>query len=154
MWYKVDWGKFVIMMLPTFLRKVKLVVFLQAMIIPVAQIHYWWGLKREDNLYKMNHTGQVCRLRKVLNDKVDPELRRITITDGNSFPRKYIYTPAEHKPKFLGKLFIYSNEDYTGSGSDFVVNIPAGLTQNQLDKVKAFADFYKMAGKRYRIAIL
>ncbi|WP_156101327.1 hypothetical protein [Flavobacterium gilvum] len=136
------------------MRKIKTVVFIQVMVLPVAQVHYWWMLKRDDNLYKMNHTGQVCRLRKVLNDKVDSELRRITITDGNSFPRKYIYTEAENKPKFLGKLFIYSNEDYIGSGSDFVVNIPPGMTDNQLAKIKAYCDFYKMAGKRYRIEIL
>lgn len=151
MWYSVDWNRLVVLLLPTSLRKAKLVAFVQALIAPIIQVHYSWLLKRNEDLYKMQHTGQVCRLRKVLNDQLDVSLRRIYINDGNAFPRKYIYTRAENKPVFIGKTFIYQNDEYTNTGVDFTVFVPSEIINTEVFKLKALIEFYKLAGKRYKL---
>ena len=151
MWYSVDWNRLVVLLLPTSLRKAKLVAFVQALIAPIIQVHYSWLLKRNEDLYKMQHTGQVCSLRKVLNDQLDVSLRRIYINDGNAFPRKYIYTRAENKPVFIGKTFIYQNDEYTNTGVDFTVFVPSEIINTEVFKLKALIEFYKLAGKRYKL---
>lgn len=151
MWYSVDWNRLVVLLLPTSLRKAKLVAFVQALVAPIIQVHYSWLLKRNEDLYKMQHTGQVCRLRKVLNDQLDVSLRRIYINDGNAFPRKYIYTRAENKPVFIGKTFIYQNDEYTNTGVDFTVFVPSEIINTEVFKLKALIEFYKLAGKRYKL---
>lgn len=152
MWFNVDWNRLVLLLLPTIFRKTSIVAFLQALIFPISQLHYDWKIKRVDeDWYKLNHNGQVCKLRKVLNDKLDMSLRRIYINDGNAFPRKYIYTRAENKPVFIGKTFIYQNDEYTNTGVDFTVFVPSEIINTEVFKLKALIEFYKLAGKRYKI---
>lgn len=151
MWYKIDWNKLVILLLPTFLRKASLVGYLQALVSPISTLHYNWMRKREADWYKLNHTGQVCYLRKVLNDALDVSYRRIYIGEGNSFPRKYIYTRAENKPVFLGKMFIYRNQEYTNTGADFVVFVPEEIINTKIHELKSLIEYYKLASKRYQI---
>lgn len=138
-------------MLPTFLRKPKIVGYLQSLLAPIITIHDNWKQKRLDDWYKLEHTGQVCKLRKVLNDEFDNADRRIYITDGDSFPRKYIYTGAEDKPVFLGKMFVYRNSEYVNTGSDFIVFAPQGIIDAQTNELNALINFYKLASKRYQI---
>lgn len=154
MWYKIDWNKLVVLLLPTFLRQNNLVAYMQALVQPVASLHYNWMLKREADWYKLNHTGQVCFLRKVLNDLLDPSDRRIYISDGNSFPRKYIYTRAENKPVFLGKMHIYQHKEYTNTGADFIVFAPADIISAKAHELKYLIEYYKLASKRYQIRTL
>ncbi|MRX40412.1 hypothetical protein GJU43_14080 [Flavobacterium sp. LC2016-23] len=125
--------------------------FFNCLVLPISKLHYQWKLKRLDDWYKLNHTGQVCYLRKVLNDNLDPSLRRIYIGEGNSFPRKYIYTRAEKKPVFLGKMFIYQNAEYLGTGSDFNVYVPSEIIEKSKHQLDALIVFYKLASKRYKI---
>ena len=102
MWYDIDFKKLAILLLPTSLRKGKVVAFAQVLLSPIAELHYQWKLKRLADWYKIEHTGQVCYLRKVLNDALDVSERRITISDGNSYPRKYIIPEAKISPFFWG----------------------------------------------------
>ena len=140
------------MLLPTFLRKPIFVAYVQCLFKPIADIHYEWLQKRTKvDFYALRHTGQVCRLRKVLNDRLDNVLRRIKIEEGNSFPRKYIYTRAENKPVYLGKFFINSQNDYENTGVDFVVSVPADIAIAEKYQLEYLLDFYKLAGKRYKI---
>ena len=102
MWFKLDIPKFTTSLIPIDLRKVKLVGLVQALVAPLVEINDTWRRMRSDNLYKLEHTGQVCYLRGALNDRFDPSERRITIdgTGGNSEPT-YIYTPGENQTKEL-----------------------------------------------------
>ncbi len=151
MWYNINYSKLAILLLPTFLRKPKMSAFVQALLFPIERLHYQWKLKREADWYKINHTGQVCKFRKALNDTLDPQERRIYFEEGNSFPRKYIYTRAENKPVYLGKMFIYRNAEYVGTGADFIVFIPADIIATQFYKIESIIKFYKLASKRYQI---
>jgi len=152
MWYSVDFEKLVILLTPTFLRKKVLIAYLKELVAPIRKLHYKWGLKRiDEDWYKLNHNGQVCKLRKVLNDKLDPSERRIYIGEGNSFPRKYIYTRAENKPVFLGTMFIYQHSEYLTTGVDFIVYAPNNIVNERIHELKALLEFYKLASKRYQI---
>jgi hypothetical protein len=151
MWFNIDYNRLGVLMLPTFLRKPILVSYIQALLTPVVNLHYQWNQKRLADWYKLNHTGQVCYLQKVLNDTLDVSERRIYIGDGNAFPRKYIYTRSENKPVFLGKIFIYQNSEYTGTGVDFTVYAPSEIIKTRIHELNALVVFYKLASKRYKI---
>lgn len=104
MWYKVDIKKLGVLFLPTFLRKPILLAYLEIVLHPISKIYDRWSVSRINNIYNLEHTGQVCYLRKALNDALDPGLRRIYIDNGNRFERRYIYTPAENETRFLEPL--------------------------------------------------
>lgn len=152
MWFNLDVNKLVVLLEQTFLRRPKQLAFLQALAAPIATIHQNWFVKRLDNLYKLGHNGQVCYLRKALNDAFDPSLRRITITDGNRYTREYIYTNIEQQPTSLGTIYLRQVGDYADTGADFRVVVPKGfdLVGNNF-QLRALVDFYKLAGKRYLI---
>ncbi|WP_395075416.1 hypothetical protein [Flavobacterium sp.] len=151
MWFNIDFNKLTILLLPTVLREPITVAYAQALLKPIDALHYDWLQKRQADWYKLEHTGQVCRLRKVLNDQLDPILRRITIGNGTAFPRRYIYTKAENKPKYLGTFFIKSNNEYQNTGVDFRVFVPNEIVINAIFQLNYLIKFYKLAGKRYII---
>jgi hypothetical protein len=151
MWFNVNWKYLVINFTPIQLRKPALIGYVNALLQPIATLHYNWLRLRDDNLYKLEHTGQVCYLRKSLNDRFDPSLRRIYIGNGRRYPREYIYTRAEEKPRFLGTMYLRSRQDYEGTGVDFIVFVPGSIVDSQLDELKAHINFYKEGVKRYKI---
>jgi hypothetical protein len=151
MWYNVDFEKLGKERVAAFLRKPILLAFLNAINTQVVNLHYLWKQKRLSDWYKIDHTGQVSSLRKVLNDALDPIDRRIYITNGNAFSRKYIYTGAEKKPVFLGKMFIYRNSEYLNTGADFIVFAPQQILDISINELNALILFYKLASKRYQI---
>lgn len=151
MWYNIDYNKLAIEMLPTFLRKARMVAFAQSCVLPVKKLHYDFLQKRDRDWYKINHNGQVCKLRKALNDTLDPSLRRIYIGEGNAFPRKYIYTHAEDKPVYIGTMYIYQRSEFVGTGADFIVYAPQEIIDGNWHELKAIIEFYKLASKRYQI---
>lgn len=152
MWFSLDLNKLVILLLPTFFRRARLVAWLQVLASPLATLHQTWYVNRLSNIYKLNHNGQVCYLRKALNDAFDPTDRRIYITDGNKYQRQYIYTNIEQQPKYLGKMSLRQASDYADTGVDFRVIVPIGFDlQANIYQLKALVDFYKLAGKRYKI---
>lgn len=151
MWYNVDFRKLPLLLLPIFLRKRLTIIFLDSYLTPLKKTHQAWNLFRNDNIYKIKHNGQVCNFRKALNDRFDPSLRRIYIDDGNRFQRKYLYTTAENKSNYLGKMFLHLNSDYADTGVDFVVFVPIEIINQQPFELKALIDFYKTGGKRYKI---
>lgn len=168
MWQNIDFDRLVGLLTPTILRRAKMLAFLRILVAPLKRIHYDFLQKRNarnGDLYRLNHNGQVCYLRKMLNDNFDPEKRRIRILDGNLFKAKYIYTEGEQKPVFLGTMYLNRNVDYADKGVDFIVKIPLEVWQlhksetvqigeERFYAIEAFVDYYKLAGKRYIIELL
>lgn len=150
MWFLVNWQRLAILLTPTFLRSQLMNAWTAIIVEGVDYVHYNWRQYRAQNIYNLAHNSQKCYLRAALNDRFDNEQRRIEIDDGNSFKRKYIYTDAEEKPRFLGTIFLYGDEDYEDTGVDFLVIVPAGLVYS-IYEMNALIDFYKLASKRYKI---
>lgn len=159
MWYKIDYNRLEVLYLPTLLRNPILVAYLQSLLVPLDSLYYDWSVFRNDNLYKLQYTGQVCYLRKVLNDRFDPELRRIRIGDGQLYETVYIYTEAEAQNVYIhteaesDTLWLRTEAETTDTGLDFIVYVPAEIYNTQLYALKALVDFYKAGGKRYNIFI-
>lgn len=147
--YNIDYNKLVILLLPTFLRKPKIIAFLQSAIAPVINIHYEFLQRRNEDHYKLDHNWQVCYLEVMLNDRFDISVRRIKIIEGDRYERKYIYTNAEQKQKYLGSLFIRPSTDYSDGGFDFTIDMN-NVTANIYD-IEAQVKFYKLEGTRFNI---
>jgi hypothetical protein len=155
MWYRIDYDRLAILMLPTFLRKPILVGFVQALLQPIASLHRDWLVKRTEDWYLLEHTGQVCRLRKVLNDNLDNVQRRITIASGSAFVQEYIWTETEAEKQWIDDTFyVYSEDEYENTGVDFVVFVPQSVIDTEPFKLDYIIKFYKLAGKRYGIEVL
>lgn len=149
MWYKVDYNKLVVMLLPLSLRRPRVISLARVLVSPLIDMHYLFTQRRNDNLYQLAHNGQVCFLRKALNDKFDRTERRIWIGEGNQFNRKYVYQEIENKPVFLGKEYIHNDSDYSDQSTDFIVNVP--FDNFNLFEMQYLIDFYKLAAKKYKI---
>lgn len=150
MWYKVDWDKLILLLLPTFLRKSVLYSFVRALVSPIASLHYSWEQMRAANLLKLSYNGQRCYLRKALNDRFDPDLRRIFIDEIPQLEENYIYQPEENLDYYLDTMYL--DLDYTEGGEtvDFVVYVPADV-MNKINEIIATLEFYKLAGKLFKI---
>lgn len=151
MWYKVDWNKLILLLLPTFLRKPVIFGYLKVLISPVKNLDYQWSRMREENLKKLQYNSQKCYLRGALNDAFDKEDRRITITNTVNKTQDYIYTQAENRPVYLGIMWLEPAFNYSGSKVDFLVNVPQELVNTILNEIEAKIEFYVLAGKSYQI---
>lgn len=147
--FDIDIRKLGVLLLPTFLRKHKWIAWVRTLLTPIDSLHSDFLKKRNEDLYKLEHNGQVCYLRDALNDKFDKELRRIEIGDGFRYGKQYIFTQAENKPVYLGKIYIRPRDEYKG-GADFIVIVPNELLTRELE-IKALVDYYRLAGKKYKI---
>lgn len=154
MWYKVNYRRLVLLFLPTFLRKGLIVSIANACVTSISRMYASWVSFRDYNVYKIRHNGQVCYLRKVLNDKLDPSLRRIYIGDGYRYASKYFYTRGEKKPRYFGGLFLRERSDYAYTGIDFNVFVSKTIVDSQYYELVSTIETYKMAGKKYKIVAL
>ncbi len=152
MWYKIDFDKLILLLLPTFLRKPKLFAYLKSLVSPIKTLYDVWSLTREQNLEIMKYNSQRCYLRGVLNDRFDNEFRRITISNTSNRTQDYIYTEAENTPVFLGTMFLESEFNYAGTTVDFIVNVPYQIiAMRKQPAIEATIEFYVLAGKSFKI---
>jgi hypothetical protein len=152
MWYKVDFNRLVLLLLPTFLRKPVLFGYVKALVSPVESLHYNWTIStRNFNLNKISYNSQKCYLRKALNDIADYDLRRIYINEVPVLDENYLYQPDENLDFFLDTMFL--DLDYTAQGEqvDFVVFVPAAVWLEKENEIIATLEFYTLAGKTYKI---
>lgn len=158
-WALIDFSVLIQLLLPTFLRKNKMIAFLTVCTKPLDVLY-------KNTLYKMQHTCQVISLEKMLNEHFavagynanDHEnTKQISITDEYYPPENYIYTQDESTPSvdydnqdlWLDEDDIFLEDD--SPHFDFVVNIPPTIVFVEA-QLRALIDYYKLAGKKYRIA--
>jgi hypothetical protein len=67
---------------------------------PLRALYAEFKTKVDDLIYKAAKSGKVIDLETALNDKFDPILRRITITDA-FFRPTYIYKKSESRPPII-----------------------------------------------------
>ena len=154
MWFNVNFDKLFVLLKPTFLRKQVTIAMVNTVFSPLKTIYDDWYRIRNEHLYKLAHNGQICYLRKALNNRFDHIDRRIYIGNGNRYLRKYIYTHAEQRPEFLGTMYLHSVNDYADTGVDFIVYVPADIVAAQIYELQALINFYKEGVKRYKIVEL
>ncbi len=161
--YNIDLTKLAVLVLLRQLRKTKVVTWIKVLITPIKSLHFEFNKKRLQDIYKLEHNGQVCYLRKALNDSFDNDLRRIEIVDGNRFKAQYIYTDPEKKDKYLGNMYLRDDSVFEDTGVDFLVLVPldvwdrykieVSIGEYKFYEIEAVVDFYRLASKRYKIEI-
>jgi hypothetical protein len=85
------------------------------------------------------------------NNQNHENTKVVFIDDAPKPPTKYIYLNQEIPPKeylYLGTKYLTGNEDYF----DFIVHIPSSYVFIEA-KLRAMIDYYKLAGKKYRIEL-
>lgn len=159
--YKVNIKRLALIVLPTWLRRPLVGAILYAGVKPLVRLIHELRTYRMATRYRLRHNGQVCKLRGVLNDEFDPELRRITIEDAdssvNNIEASTIFCRQLERWAMVplrcnGPLLIH-REGFSGtSGYDFWVNVPEELRSPQSEtRMKAIINKYKLASKRYTI---
>lgn len=150
--FELDVKKIGVLLLPTLLRRAKMVAWVRSLLMPLDNLHGRFIGQREHHLYNLSINGQKCYLRKALNDKFDRELRRITIDDASKYKSCYLFTQEEQQDFYLDEdeVFLYTGEEYVDTGVNFTVRIPAEYEPFDLS-IRALLDYYKLASKKYII---
>ena len=153
--FDINYKRAVLLLLPTFLRKEVLVAFLRAMTAPVVTQHNLFLTNRTNNLYRLRMNGQVCYLRKVLNDAFPEANGAIRIEDGAIAGKwQYAYNKSELKTLFIqnaGTLF-YNSPTMLDGIHNFIVIIPQAIyNMNNVVKLRGFLNAYKLISKSYTI---
>ncbi len=152
-WALINFVQLIQLFLPIDWRQNKQTSFLNSIIKPLDSLYV-------DTLYKMQHTCQVIYLEKMLNeyfavvgyDSQNHETTKVVfIDDAPKPPTKYIYLNQEIPPKdylYLRTQYLTGDTDHI----DFIIHIPSSFVFVE-DKLKAIIDYYKLAGKKYKIEI-
>jgi hypothetical protein len=152
MWYSFDYIRMSFDLMLTSIRKPMAMAFARIIMLPISRLNTKWRDKRSDTIYRIEHTFQVCYMRGALNDRFDPELRRIYIDGtGGTSEQAYVYTPAEEQPIYLGNIYLRNSLEVQSTGADFLVYVPSELLETQIFEIRAEIDFYRLAGKNYLI---
>ena len=159
--FNLDFNKVVVWLLPRIVRTVFNVVWLKALLQPIVGIYT--GIDgfinyRNDVYYKLNHNGQVCYLEAALNENLDFIERRIFLTDAGGDVITLLHRDSDEEPLVLqddatGAFVLHNDSAYYGGRYDFVVNIPYQFSEADIYQLRALVNYYKLAGKRYDIAI-
>lgn len=159
--FSIDYKKLIVLLLPTMLRKPILFALLKSATKPVVSLYDTFSSNRSRNLYEVEQNGQVCYMRKMLNDNFDRDQRRIYISDGESSEWVFLFQKSTFNSQGGKQPVWVSNEEpvlvprqgsVSAAGSDFVVNIPVALRgAADENRITALVNYYKLASKRYII---
>ena len=149
----IDFKKLADMVLPTFLRPDINVLFIKTFMPAITNLQDRFFTVREANLYRLNHNGQVCYLRKVLNDAFSSRNKDFIILD--YIPNGkwvYAYDDALRDTQLmitdLPETLIYSDE-VIGDYANFIVKIPMNLkSDDNLNRIKSLVNSYKLLSKK------
>ncbi len=121
--FRLDFPRLVWLLLPSLLRKPRLVAFVTSLTSPVAYLYQQFLGYRLDTLRELSYNGQTALLEKALNDKLDNDLRRIVIRNSTVFldplyinfkreqqPITYATSKAEGRPLYPHRSADFANQ--------------------------------------------
>lgn len=148
----MNFFKLSVLQLPVSLRHPNMIGITKALVTPLYTVQRLFSLYREDVLYKINHNGQVCYLRGMLNDTFDSTYRRIKIVEPVRNEFVMIFRRNEMKEVDLGRAIVSRRDSVQADQIDFIVKVPWELygVDNEA-RMKAVLNFYKLAGKQYKV---
>lgn len=156
--FNVNVKRLALLTLPTWLRRPLVGALIYAGVTPLGRLLQELRAYRNRTSYRLRHNGQVCKLRGVLNDEFDPELRRIEIEDGESMEgveASVVWQRKECRWVMAGRrgegAAIIHRRGFSGvSGYDFWISVPEDLGDVET-RLRAIVNMYKLASKRYAI---
>jgi hypothetical protein len=101
--------------------------------------------------YDIRITPQICYLEKVLNDHFQTS-PHIKIIDGSIFLTMYFTESWQSEMEYFDDDN-FMGDSFVGN-DDFVVMVPAGLTQDDHNYITAVVNKYKLPSKTFIISII
>ncbi|WP_165025667.1 hypothetical protein [Dysgonomonas sp. ZJ279] len=154
--FTINYSRLIQQLLPIIFRTSSVTAFLEAFLSPIRYIYSLFQRNRDDNLYHLNITPQVCFIEKALNDRFDFGGRRIYISSGKYNRQLYIHTRSENKPVFIYKreenkpVYLRKRDEVGVERFNFIVNVPKGLQYNKAE-LEAIVEMYKLPTKTFII---
>lgn len=156
--YDINYKKLITLLLPTFLRRSVIRAFLRAGAASINRLHNNFIGNRNANIYRTRMNGQVCYLRRVLNDAFPDADNSIRIEDGAGSGQWLYAYDEEYDPYRLflsitdtGTL-IPDREAIIEGASGFIVFAPRTIFNVNNDaKMRALLNEYKLLSKNYTI---
>ena len=152
--FQIDYKRLIILLLPIRMRQAVTIAFLRSCINPISRLHGLFISNRNANLYRLKANGQVCYLRKTLNDAFPERDKSFEIGDGAA-SGKWVYALKEPEygqlfvPKEPEAVTLYSIPVILSGTANFVVFIPANLAGiDYLNRIKSIVNEYKLVSKK------
>ena len=159
--YKISFSRLCINLLPTFLRQPVIYGILHAGAQVLEKTTYKdFTTARNDHNYRLNHNGQVCYLRAVLNDTFGGGFDILEVERKG----EWLYAISESGTGILltygengntaevsngAKVPVVYNETLLNAAQNsFIVSVPFKIYQTNLPAVAALVDKYKLISKR------
>lgn len=159
--YNINFKRLLINLLPTFLRQPVIYGMLHAGAVVLGDTTYQsFTDARAEHNYKLNHNGQVCYLRAVLNDAfgggfdiLEVERRGdwlYAITEGGADILLAVGEEDKAAEVENGQKvpLVYNEALLNASQNSFIVSVPYDIYQTNLPAVAALVDKYKLISKR------
>ena len=156
--FDINFKKLIELLLPTFLRRSVLRAFLNAMAAPILTLHNQFIVNRKNNIYRLKMNGQVCYLRRLLNDAFPDANNAIRIEDGSA-TGIWRYAWDENYNPYINYLLIeqsgtifWDKSTILEGVSGFTVVVPAAIyNENNDAKIRSLLNEYKLLSKYYTI---
>jgi hypothetical protein len=159
--FDINYKRAVLLLLPTFLRREVLTSFLYAMVAPAVTLYDLFTVNRKNNLYRLRMNGQVCYLRKVLNDAFPDAGRAIRVEDEHITGRWAFFWDLDNAAGRVTLAYDLNTDQATklwdrdaimDKVNSFVVVCPKKLQNyNNEVRLKSILNTYKLLSKSYRI---
>jgi len=160
--FQLNLPKLGLLLLPTFLRRPVITSFLSAATAPLRLLTWEFNNNREKVQYKLNHSGQVCYLRKVLNDafgysreegfEIDDVYTAeilpdwiITYNEIDDLNKNHIPIAGNDE---TGLLTAYDEEYIEQISHNMYIYYPDNLSDHNMRQVKGLVNSYKLAGRK------
>ncbi len=160
-WSTINFKRLCFLLLPTFLRKSKILAVVNSCSAPMQRI-------ADETLYKMQHNGAKIYLEKMLNESFavanydhqnHEATKKIYIDDLPKFDKLYIYQDGETEVSFLEDDDIESPDDVFLEGDNegvfsysWIIFMPDTITFDEIS-LRALVDSYRYIGKKHIIEI-
>lgn len=143
------------------LRTDVIIRFLRSIFAPIKTLVTHLNSFRNETTLKLSYNAQVCSIERLLNDRFDNVLRRITIGDMASVNMLVAY-----ENEYLDERIIVADAadfeqypvivyDYVEVGDNthrFIINIPDEVQLHNIEaQLIALTNRYKFAGKTFRL---
>jgi hypothetical protein len=154
--FDVNFKKLVMMLLPTFLRRDVMLAWLCTLTAPLITLHNTLMLRRTNTLYELNINGQVCRLRKALNDAFNLPSGTIRIEDPQEYGAWIFALDEGVEPQLIAhdgaNAAAWDVEAINAERSSFVVITPSHLhNANDEARLKAILNTFKLVSRNFKI---
>lgn len=148
--FDINYNILVRWLTPVALRRALSPAWMGVLTWPVVRLYQAFRRNRSANMYRLQITGQVCFLEKMLNDRYDQTDRRIYIDDAIDRPPLYLYQDDENKPVYLGSRPLYRDSEFSINLDDFVVFVHREIIF-EFNELRGLVNAYKLAGTRYSV---